>query len=345
MFCPNCGTQNDDSVATCQKCGFNVKGAAAPKFKGTMLMVNAPSGIPRPGPTAGSPSARPPGPKAILKGTMLGVAPPPAGGVTPPPAAQQAVHPSPVASVGQGAGAPGPAPAPAPGMPAPAGPPGTEVNPLGGTMVADPSAMGAPGAPAFGGLAAGAPAVAPPGAQPGFPPQDPAAAPAPGWAQPQPGPAAAGSPPGYGAPMGAPPPATGLAPSPAGMQPAAPVGPTGAGRPIGKTRNPVVVFVLSYVCFVYALIAVWSMLNELKAYRGKTDLNPILFFVPILGIIEMLKLPEKVIDAKRMAGMANPQAAHPVLYLFFGIFFLPADLNELWQAASRQQGLPLPPAP
>src|SRR5262249_8912443 len=38
VFCPNCGTQNSETASTCTKCGFNLKGAAAPKFKGTMLM-------------------------------------------------------------------------------------------------------------------------------------------------------------------------------------------------------------------------------------------------------------------------------------------------------------------
>jgi hypothetical protein len=42
-----------------------------------------------------------------------------------------------------------------------------------------------------------------------------------------------------------------------------------------------------------------------------------------------------------MAGVPNAQVASPVLYLFFGIFFLPGDLNEIWQAAGGGQ---LPPA-
>jgi uncharacterized membrane protein YvbJ len=48
VFCPNCGTQNSETASTCIKCGFNLKGAAAPKFKGTMLMTNQPGGAPRP---------------------------------------------------------------------------------------------------------------------------------------------------------------------------------------------------------------------------------------------------------------------------------------------------------
>jgi len=94
VFCPNCGTQNPDSAQTCSKCNFHLKGAAAPKFKGTMLMMNQPVlPTPAPGaaaPTAGTTGAPPPagpapggppragGPAGIsskLKGTMVGVAP------------------------------------------------------------------------------------------------------------------------------------------------------------------------------------------------------------------------------------------------------------------------------
>jgi hypothetical protein len=78
----------------------------------------------------------------------------------------------------------------------------------------------------------------------------------------------------------------------------------------------------------------------LKGFRGKDDLNPILFLVPILGIIELWKLPEKVLDAKLMAGIPNAQTASPILYLLFWPYFLTVDLNEVWLAASppRQMG-------
>ena len=39
MFCPNCGTENEEAATTCKKCGFNLKGAAAPKFKGTVIKI------------------------------------------------------------------------------------------------------------------------------------------------------------------------------------------------------------------------------------------------------------------------------------------------------------------
>lgn len=107
----------------------------------------------------------------------------------------------------------------------------------------------------------------------------------------------------------------------------------GAHGPVGNARNPIMVLVLSLVCFLYAAWQLWSMLSELKAFRQKDDLNPIFFFIPILGLIEMWKLPEKVLEAKRMAGVPNPEVPQPILYLLLGIYFLPNDLNEIWQAA------------
>lgn len=121
MFCPNCGTQNPDAAQTCSKCNFNIKGAAAPKFKGTMLMMNqpipgAPPGVgPQPPaatpppPAAAPPAAAPTGgmpgvpgaPRAAgaqsavpskLKGTMVGVAPM-SGGGAPSPTVPSAVSP------------------------------------------------------------------------------------------------------------------------------------------------------------------------------------------------------------------------------------------------------------
>jgi hypothetical protein len=167
VFCPNCGTQNPEAAQTCSKCGFHLKSVAAPKFKGTMLMMNHSASTPpppAPGPRGGSsapppgvpvqrPGSGPPGahPHAIpskLKGTMVGVAPPMAG---------MARGPSPVAVPPAGTSYLANPPAPA-GMPlgveagsafSPPVPQGG-VNPLGGTLAAENPAFppyGAPGLP------------------------------------------------------------------------------------------------------------------------------------------------------------------------------------------------------
>jgi hypothetical protein len=145
---------------------------------------------------------------------------------------------------------------------------------------------------------------------------------------------------GYGNPYGGP-----QAISPVG-QPGYPVtGPSSPHGPVGKTRNPVMVVVLTYVtCGIYGIIALFSMLGELKAFRQKDDINPILFLLPIISLLELIKLPAKVLEAKRMAGVPNAQEPNVILYVLLGIYFIPADLNEVWQAASARQGLGvLPP--
>jgi hypothetical protein len=424
VFCPNCGTQNDDSAASCQKCAFNLKGAAAPKFKGTMLMVNSPA-APRPMPGAAVSSAKPPAPmmpvaapaapaprpvgvpqKPVMKATMIGVAPPSPGAVAPP---IPAAPPPPVAGAPTSPAfvvAPPPAAAQWPQEPAIAPPPAApgpspfvpeSVNPLGGTMVATPGAMMGYGmspppaaAPAGGGQfmpQPAAPALAPMGAGTPFgattpsghaPNEVPGAFPAPaagGWGAPAPAPVPAqqpqqspygapqspygapqspygapqspygapqspyGDPSAYGAPAG-------MAGSPQAMQAAggpgagyAMQGAIGQHGPIGKTRNPVMVVVLTYVtCGIYGLIAILAMIGELKAFRQKDDLNPIMFLLPVISLLEMIKLPAKILDAKRMAGVPNAQEPNVILYLLLGIYMLPADLNEIWQVASARQG-------
>ena len=213
VFCPNCGTQNPDVAQTCSKCNFNLKGAAAPKFKGTMLMMNqpgAPPGVPgAPQAPLGRPGAAmqpPPGAGALpskLKGTMVGVAPmaggigapfpPPATPAPPPPQAPPGgtPHPPP-GTFGLGGEAP-------PGYSPPVPQPG--VNPLGGTVAAD--------AGVFGAFAAQQQQGMPPGVPGGY-------GPPPG----QPLGGAPGYPPPYGSPpYGAPPPQGGQAPQPGGFPP------------------------------------------------------------------------------------------------------------------------------
>lgn len=189
MFCPNCGTQNDENNAKCQKCGFSIKGALAPKFKGTMLMMNAPPAVAQrlPSPAAGTGSAAKPPPapvaapapvpkKPLSKMTMIGVAPPSPGAVAPPGAKPESrtgtmmvqgsvpqVKPS--VPPGQGAAA-----APRPSAPpvARAGASRPPVNPFGGTMLMGAFADGSASAQASSGdKEPGAPAIAQPeGASP-----------------------------------------------------------------------------------------------------------------------------------------------------------------------------------
>lgn len=242
MFCPNCGTQNPEVAETCSKCNFALKGVAAPKFKGTMLMMNQPQipgvtpGVPASPPAAPGPvppvpapaAQRPPAPGAPptpmmsskLKGTMVGVAP-----MALPGQSGQAPVSVPSAFAARGSNVP-PTPVPPPrGGHTESGsgfsPPGAQqgVNPLGGTVAADAGGFARP----FG-------AGAQPGAAPAYPPQQ---------AFPGAAPLAQGAPAQPYSPYGAPPPGT----PPPGQQPVPmPYDASGYGapppNPYGAQQNP-----------------------------------------------------------------------------------------------------------
>lgn len=75
MFCPNCGTKNDDKVAKCAQCGFDQKAKKDAKFKGTVMMKGSPGAAPGTPGSGVAPGVRKASNPA-LKGTMVGVAPP-----------------------------------------------------------------------------------------------------------------------------------------------------------------------------------------------------------------------------------------------------------------------------
>ena len=395
MFCPNCGTKNPETATTCIKCGFNIKGSAAPKFKGTMLMMNqsvpqkpgpaaqpAPPAQPAPGAQPAAPAklaatvmgpgpAQAPAPAArpAFKGTMVGVAPPagfPFNNPPPPAAAPPAMPPSP----GYGMGAPGGYSPPAHphdyGTPGP--PPGGHgagVNPLGGTVALDqvPPAFGGPPVHAAAPPAQPPPAAYPPpqGGQPWGPPADFGAPQAQGYGSPgygappaggggfgAPQPGYGGSPAGYGPPAagygGNPPAAYGGygGPPEAAMMPApnAALAPTSYPPPVAAgrehIRNPLVVTLLCYVtCGIYAIVVMYSLMAELKAYLNREEIVPWHILVPILNLVVILtKLPGWVTEAKQRAGSRNPMSSGPLLYFLLLPYFFTKDMNEVWDPTS-----------
>ena len=150
MFCPNCGTQNQENAQTCTKCGFSMK-SAAPKFKGTMLMMNqnaAPIAGPRPGVPAAPPPAAPP--PAVSHQPTGAFGPPSSIGAGAPSAGAVPPHPSRLKGTIVGVAAPAAGAAPAPPTPS------FDPAPTYGAPTPEPAAANAYGAPAGGGF--GAPA-------------------------------------------------------------------------------------------------------------------------------------------------------------------------------------------
>lgn len=361
MFCPNCGAPNPDTATTCQKCGFNVKGTASPKFKGTMLMMNAQGGvpgIPNPGvtppmpvgvPAPGNPNPSGPGPVAPpegvnpkLKGTMIGVAPPSLGAVRPPSGTQ----PSPLA------------PAAPAGVAAPVGP-APVVNPLGSTLAADagmlsPFAQGGQFAPHAAHPQPGIPQPAPyaqPGSGPvpggGVPPTQPGSE-LQSYAQP---PAAdyTGAPPPQAPTMGAqqpgmPPGAMPYGSAPYGSAPygSAPYGSAPYGSAPGALvsvgtigsagftqRSPVGLFFLTLVtCGIYAYFWYAGTAKEMEA-KGATIGPWWHLLIPILNIIWVWKWCQGLEHVSR----GQLSAGTNLLKLFFlgiiGMAWLQSSINKL----------------
>lgn len=364
MFCPSCGTKNSETATTCTQCGFGLAQGGASKFKGTMVMT-APSELTGSGaPATPAPAAPAAAPKPGFKGTMIGVAPPGishAPGATPGAqgggsASAPPGYAPPASPAGFGAQPPAQAPSPAAPAPSPGFGGGQGVNPLGGTMALDqvPFPPGGFGAPAPAPSPAASPMNPPPAAPPAGPsagaiagglvagaasamggygappaPPGPGAGPAPGGYAPPP------SPPGFGGPQpgfGGAQPGFGSAPAFGGGYGGA-MAPRGATGPKGTVRNPLTVMVLSFVtCGLYGIFAFWGMLSELKAYLQKDEIQPIFMFIPLLNLLLLFKLPDWVSEAKQRAGCQNPQSSGLILYWLFGIYFLPKDLNEVWEA-------------
>jgi hypothetical protein len=149
-----------------------------------------------------------------------------------------------------------------------------------------------------------------------------------GYGQPPGG--AYGGMPGPGGPMAAPGQFGG------GMAPMGMGGPMmGGGGAKGETRNPVTTLILSMVCCVYLLYAMWTMLNELQQYTRDDEFKPWYMFIPLLNYYFLwIKVPEQVTKAKQMAGSRNPQACGIILYILLGPYALAKDLNEIWDPSS-----------
>jgi hypothetical protein len=103
--------------------------------------------------------------------------------------------------------------------------------------------------------------------------------------------------------------------------------------PVGTTRNWIMVLVSGALCGIPPIIYLYNMINELNEFRRKDDAS----FLMCLLIIGWFSMPEKVAEAKRMAGIQNPETPNAILYLFFWFYFLTEDLNEIWKAAGGQQ--------
>jgi len=111
----------------------------------------------------------------------------------------------------------------------------------------------------------------------------------------------------------------------------------GGTGPKGQTRNPMMVMLIGYICFFYGMYQTFLMLGELKAYLNSDEINPVHVFIPILNLLMLFKLPGWVLEAKRRAGVPNPETTNVLFYFLFHWYFLPKDLNEVWNPTGQLQ--------
>ena len=105
--------------------------------------------------------------------------------------------------------------------------------------------------------------------------------------------------------------------------------------PKGKIRNPIVILLLAYCsCGIYPCFGLYMMFKELKEYLNTDQITPWFAFTP-LALLTLLKLPDLIVEAKRRAGVANPQSAGLIMYLILGFYFIPKDLNEVWTGGGQ----------
>jgi hypothetical protein len=122
-----------------------------------------------------------------------------------------------------------------------------------------------------------------------------------------------------------------MQPAPGAMQPA------GGAGPVGKTRNPLVCGLLTFItCGMYYPIAMMFWAGDLKAYLGNDpEITPWFGLIFPLNLMLLLKLPDKVVEAKRRAGHPNPSSAGFIMYFLLGWYFIPKDLNEIWNPGGQ----------
>ena len=105
---------------------------------------------------------------------------------------------------------------------------------------------------------------------------------------------------------------------------------SGAG-PVGQTRNPVMVLLISFVCAFYGLFQLWTMMNELKAYLNKDEIQAWHILIPYYNLYLLwIKVPKWIGEAKQKAGSANPQPAGFILYFLIPYYAMADDLNQVW---------------
>lgn len=116
-----------------------------------------------------------------------------------------------------------------------------------------------------------------------------------------------------------------------------------SGGPLGKVRNPLAVFLLSFVtCGIYFLYWHYKINEELANYDRRIEVNPTLsllaLFVPFVGYVSIWKTGTRISMAQNFSGRFQTCSGGLGTVLAFFIlgntFYYQSELNNLWR--SRQ---------
>ena len=111
----------------------------------------------------------------------------------------------------------------------------------------------------------------------------------------------------------------------------------------GEVRNPTTVWLLSVVtCGLYGLYWYYTMMNELKNYLQKEEINPMMdIIISLVCSLYALYLPIKygkyIQEAQMRAGLPNPedQGVRFLLFMFlcgYGYAKMQEELNKAWES-------------
>ncbi len=102
-----------------------------------------------------------------------------------------------------------------------------------------------------------------------------------------------------------------------------------SGGPPGTIRNPVMVFLISYICCFYGMMQLRAIEGELKAYLGKGNEGSIMWF--IFPLIPLLSMPALIGEARQKSGCPTQGNGSLIMYWLLGLYFVPKDANEIWE--------------
>ncbi len=102
-----------------------------------------------------------------------------------------------------------------------------------------------------------------------------------------------------------------------------------SGGAVGQIRNPVMVFLIGYICVFYGLLQMRAIEGELNRFLGKGQDGSIMWFLfPLLPLLGMGKL---IGEARAKAGTATQGDGSFIMYWLVGFYFITKDANEIWE--------------